>query len=1223
MSSIKPQSSSEPRQTLEDITRSIQDLSTQNQGLAAVLARLEARLATIEASQRGANHHDTPPLGHDRHDNFDRGPVGGRGHNDTPPLGHDRQFNRGLGGGQDRHNAHRDFREPEDRMTHIKIEALTFDGSLDPWVFTDWALLYWDEVTDNLIRRQEPPITDWPEMKQHLSRNYLPPTYRSALLEKWNNLRQGHRFKRGLNDDLRRELIIRGVTSLDQAYELARNCELAAKSFFVRRSDTRNTSTYPQSSSYRPPKANPASAPLGKDDKGKGIVSEPTKLGSRLQCFKCNGFGHVASKCPSKTLLIQEEDGKEDDMEELVYDPNVEGIQDDGEEWEDEPNYLGCIRAISPHTVIFEDHPDVPRVNVVRVIIDSRSCINAMSSTLVSCLGLKLVLHPNPYKVSWVDTTSIPIKERCLVSIQFLTYKDDIWCDVLPMDVGHIILGRPWLYDLDVTLHGRSNSCSFVFEGKKIKLTPLQPKPIEVNKKREVMAPKGLNIISHKAFERVANQESVVLVLVAKEVPLEIPLALHEEPPEEADDMLDMMASATIFSKIDLKSGYHQIRVRLGDEWKTTFKTKDGLYEWMVMPFGLSNAPSTFIRVMTQVLKPFMGKFLVVYFDDILIYSKSKEQHFDHLSQVCIALRKESLYGNLKKCSFFIDKVIFLGFIVSSVGVSPDLQKVQSVVDWPQPKNIHDVQSFHGLASFYLRFIRGFSTIMSPITDCMKQGEFKWTNAATKAFTEIKKKLTEAPGHWVEFLQHSSFVVKHRAGIENKAADALSRRLSLLSIMSVEVTGFERLKEDYDSCPDFGELYSNLCSTPHPTQDDYFLQNSHFGRDKTIEEVEQQFYWPSLKRDVAKIVGQCRTCQLAKHRKQNTGLYTPLPVLNRPWQDVSMDFVLGLPRTFRKHDSILVVIDRFSKMAHFIPCSKTSDASKIAKLYFDEIVKLYGLPKTIVFDRDVCFMSYFWKTLWHLVGTKLKFSTAFHPQTDGQTEVVNQESRKPLDLLPMSPHVRVFESAEAFAQHLHDLHHEIRNKIQASNSQYKIHADIHQRHMEFQVGDYVMIRIRPERFPSRSVKKLQVRSARPFKILKRVGPNAYLLDLPPDYGISSTFNIEDLVAFKGFAVILDTPFDEPLPDPIDIPLPIPAPLNLPYARKEHIDAILDEQIVSTRDGGVQRFLVRWHGRPTSDCTWITCDELQQLDLDLLDCQTAYFDNIIEAFLRLGADSSQL
>jgi hypothetical protein len=191
------------------------------------------------------------------------------------------------------------------------------------------------------------------------------------------------------------------------------------------------------------------------------------------------------------------------------------------------------------------------------------------------------------------------------------------------------------------------------------------------------------------------------------------------------DDMLDMMVGATIFFKIDLKSGYHQIRIGLGDECKTAFKTKVGLYEWFVMLFGLSNAPSTSMRVMTQVLRPFMGKFVVVYFDDSLIYSKSKEQHLTHLEQVCTTLRKESLYENLKKCSFFTDKVIFLGFVVYSGGVSADPQKIKAIVDWPEPKNIHEVRSFPGLATFYRHFIHRFNIIMAPTSDCMKQGKFK------------------------------------------------------------------------------------------------------------------------------------------------------------------------------------------------------------------------------------------------------------------------------------------------------------------------------------------------------------------------------------------------------------------------------------------------------------------------------------------------------------------
>jgi hypothetical protein len=211
------------------------------------------------------------------------------------------------------------------------------------------------------------------------------------------------------------------------------------------------------------------------------------------------------------------------------------------------------------------------------------------------------------------------------------------------------------------------------------------------------------------------------------------------------DDLLDQLSGTTIFTKLDLKSGYHQIWVRIIDEWKTTFKTREGLYEWLVILFGLSNALGYFMRVVNQVFCPFIRKSMVVYFENILIYSSDLEAHIRHMWEVLLALRREKFYAAPAKCSFMTESVLFLGYVVSKDGLAVDESKLAAVCDWPLPTTLHEVCSFHGLISFYRRFIKKFSTILAPIMECTKAGQFSCSEAATITFELIKVKLTTTP----------------------------------------------------------------------------------------------------------------------------------------------------------------------------------------------------------------------------------------------------------------------------------------------------------------------------------------------------------------------------------------------------------------------------------------------------------------------------------------------
>jgi hypothetical protein len=415
-------------------------------------------------------------------------------------------------------------------------------------------------------------------------------------------------------------------------------------------------------------------------------------------------------------------------------------------------------------------------------------------------------------------------------------------------------------------------------------------------------------------------------------------------------------------------------------------------------------------------------------------------------------------------------------------------------------------------------------------------------------------KLNRRHAQWMEFIETFPYVIKYKQGKENIVADALSRRYALVSTLNAKLLGFEYVKELYVNDDDFASVYGacekaafgkfyrldgylfreNRLCVPNSSMRELLVREAqggglmgHFGVRKTLDVLYEHFFWPKMKRDVERVCARCVTCRQAKSRVLPHGLYTPLPVPSAPWVDISMDFVLGLPRSRKGRDSIFVVVTRFSKMTHFISCHKTDDATHIVDLFFREIVWLHGVLRSIVFDRDVKFLSYFWKVLWGKLGTKLFFSTTCHPQTDGQTEVVNrtlstllctiiQKNLKnwedclsfiefaynrsvhsttdfspfeivygfnpltPLELLPLPVHERTSLDGQKKAEMVKKLHESVWQHIEKKNEQYATKANKGRRQVIFEPGDWVWVHMRKERFLAHRRSKLHPRGDGPF-----------------------------------------------------------------------------------------------------------------------------------------------
>jgi hypothetical protein len=206
------------------------------------------------------------------------------------------------------------------------------------------------------------------------------------------------------------------------------------------------------------------------------------------------------------------------------------------------------------------------------------------------------------------------------------------------------------------------------------------------------------------------------------------------------------MKGVTVFSKIDLRSGYHQLRIKEDDIPKTAFKTRFGYYEFTVLPFGLTNAPWVFMSLMNGVFREYLDKFVQVFIDDILIYSRMTEEHDEHLRLVLQCLREHKLYGKLSKCSFYQSRIQYLGNVISGEGITVDLAKVEAIMEWPSPMNVTEVRSFMGLSGYYRWFVEGFSRIANPIMELQKKNKkFVWTEECAEAFRRLKELLTTTP----------------------------------------------------------------------------------------------------------------------------------------------------------------------------------------------------------------------------------------------------------------------------------------------------------------------------------------------------------------------------------------------------------------------------------------------------------------------------------------------
>ncbi|GJX00257.1 putative reverse transcriptase domain-containing protein [Tanacetum coccineum] len=709
-------------------------------------------------------------------------------------------------------------------------------------------------------------------------------------------------------------------------------------------------------------------------------------------------------------------------------------------------------------------------------------------------------------------------------------------------------------------------------------------------------------------------------------------------PLPRIDDLFDQLQGSNVYSKIDLRSGYHQLRVREEDILKTAFRTRYGHYEFQVMPFGLTNAPA------------------------------DKKEHEEHLMAILELLKKEELYAKFSKYEFWIPKVQFLGHVIDCQGIQVYLAKIESIKDWVSPKTPTEIRQFLGLTGYYQRFIEGFSKIAKPMTKLtQKKVAFEWgaedfivycdashkglgavlmqnEKVITYASRQLKihkknytthdlelgavvfalkiwrhylygtkctvfidhkslqhildqKELNMRQRHWLELLSNYDCEICYHPGKANVVTEAQKPE----NIKNEDVGGMIKkdiLKKklepraDKTLClngrswlPCYGDLGTVIMHKSHKSK-----YSIHPGPDRMYQDMKKLYWWPNMKADIATYVSKCLTCARVKAEHQRpSGLLVQPEIPQWKWDNVTMDFVTKLPKSSKGYDTIWVIVDRLTKFAIFVLMRETDPMKKLARMYLKEVVTRHGILVSVICDRDPRFASNFWRSLQMALGTNLDMSTAYHPQTNGQSErtiqtledmlracVIDFENGwiKHLSLVEFSYNNSYHASIKAapfevlygqkcrspvcwaevgqvqligpeIVQETTEKVIQIKQRMQAAHDRQKSYADLKRKPMEFQVGDRVM---------------------------EKVGSAAYKLELPQELNrVHNTFHVSNLK--KCYS-------DEPLVVPLE-GLHIDDKLHFVEEPVE----IMDREVKQLKQSRIPIVKVRRNSRRGPEFTW--------------------------------------